>query len=134
MLKQPQPTVQVQRRQTAGTYLGTALLRPSLTHCVSGCAMQKLGIKRQDHAQRIVKHITAKFDQDLYSRLQEFEGLYVPDSRGGLVTTTPLTLCVEGNISAGKSTFLQYITNNNETLQQQLGVSGCWRHPRRLTG
>lgn len=89
--------------------------------------MQKLGIKRQDHAQRIVKHITAKFDQDLYSRLQEFEGLYVPDSRGGLVTTTPLTLCVEGNISAGKSTFLQYITNNNEELQQQLGVSGAWQ-------
>jgi polynucleotide 5'-kinase involved in rRNA processing len=95
--------------------------------------MQKLGIKRQDHAQRIVKHITAKFNQDLYSRLQEFEGLYVPDNRGGLVsTTTPLTLCVEGNISAGKSTFLQYITNNNEELQQQLGVSACvcWLYAR----
>lgn len=87
------------------------------------CTLQELGIKRQDHAQRIVKHITAKFDQDLYSRLQEFEGMFVQDKQGGLIKTPPLTLCVEGNISAGKSTFLQYITNKNEELQQLLGVS-----------
>lgn len=70
-----------------------------------------------------MKHITAKFDGDLHSRLQEFEGA----GHGGVVnlTPTPLTLCVEGNISAGKSTFLQYITNNNEDLQRQLGVSSC---------
>jgi polynucleotide 5'-kinase involved in rRNA processing len=80
---------------------------------------KELGIKRQDHAQRIVKHITAKFDGDLHSRLQEFEGLMPVEGLG----TLPLTLCVEGNISAGKSTFLEYITNNNEELQQQLGVS-----------
>lgn len=79
--------------------------------------LQDLGIKRQDHAKSIVKHITAKFDQNLYSKLQEFE-VVSSDSRG-----LPLTLCVEGNISAGKSTFLQYITNNNEELRQQLGVS-----------
>jgi hypothetical protein len=78
-------------------------------------ALQGLGIRRQDHAKSIVKHITAKFDQNLYSKLQEFEVL---DPR-----VLPLTLCVEGNISAGKSTFLQYITNNNEELKQQLGVS-----------
>lgn len=87
------------------------------------CCRQGLGIRRQDHAQRIVKHITAKFDGDLHSRLQEFEGA----GQGGVVNLppTPLTLCVEGNISAGKSTFLQYITNNNEDLQRQLGVSSC---------
>lgn len=79
---------------------------------------EELGIKRQDHARRIVQHITAKFDGDLHSRLQEFEGVPLLD----VSSTTPLTLCVEGNISAGKSTFLQYITNNNEELQQQLGV------------
>jgi hypothetical protein len=100
---------------------GCTLLELTADCCAD--LLQGLGIRRQDHAQRIVKHITAKFDQNLYSRLQEFEGLYVQDSRGGLITTPPLTLCVEGNISAGKSTFLQYITNNNEELQQQLGVS-----------
>lgn len=34
-----------------------------------------------------------------------------------------ITFCVEGNISAGKSTFLNYITQDNEELQQELGVS-----------
>jgi hypothetical protein len=90
--------------------------------CLTGLLpsqQEELGIKRQDHAQRIVKHITAKFDGDLHSRLQEFEGLMPAEGLG----TLPLTLCVEGNISAGKSTFLEYITNNNEELQQQLGVS-----------
>lgn len=34
-----------------------------------------------------------------------------------------LTFCVEGNISAGKSSFLDYITNGSPTLQEALSVS-----------
>jgi hypothetical protein len=111
---------------------------------------QVLGIRRADHASRIVRHITARYEPDLHTRLASSEGdaLLGIDSSGGAdgssdgsssggsgsssgkggrskgASSSPdVTLCVEGNISAGKSTFLQYITAGHEELQQQLGVS-----------
>eukprot|EP00879_Flechtneria_rotunda_P004595 GHRR01004851.1.p1 GENE.GHRR01004851.1~~GHRR01004851.1.p1 ORF type:complete len:580 (+),score=187.65 GHRR01004851.1:155-1894(+) len=80
--------------------------------------LQGLGIRRQDHAQRIVSHITLVYAPELHNRLH-------PQSEAEQQQQQPqpkITFCVEGNISAGKSTFLGYITNNNEELQHTLGV------------
>ncbi|KAF6264466.1 hypothetical protein COO60DRAFT_1634365 [Scenedesmus sp. NREL 46B-D3] len=68
---------------------------------------QDLGIKRQDHAQRIVTHLTSVYAPKLHTQL---EAAAAASSAEG------------GNISAGKSTFLGYITNNNAELQDALGV------------
>jgi hypothetical protein len=93
--------------------------------------LRRLGIRRQDHAQRIITHITSVYAPDLHSEMQAMAA--AATSAGGvpLPQATPrpdVTLCVEGNISAGKSTFLGYITANNEDLQRELGVRflvGC---------
>lgn len=79
---------------------------------------QDLGIKRQDHAQRIITHLTSIYAPELHSQLQLAAG----DASSADQKGPQITLCVEGNISAGKSTFLGYITNNNEELQGTLGV------------
>jgi hypothetical protein len=82
--------------------------------------LQELGIKRQDHAQRIVTHLTSVYAPELHMQL---EAAAAASSAEGSEARPAITFCVEGNISAGKSTFLGYITNNNEELQEALGVS-----------
>jgi len=91
--------------------------------------LQELGIRRQDHAQRIVHHITAVYAQDLHLQLmqqqQQQQQWQLEEAAAAAPITKvgpEITFCVEGNISAGKSTFLGYITNNNPDLQQELGV------------
>jgi len=56
--------------------------------------------------------------QQQQQQLQQLE-----EAAAGTKVGPEITFCVEGNISAGKSTFLGYITNNNPDLQQELGVS-----------
>eukprot|EP00878_Enallax_costatus_P013182 GHUV01013779.1.p1 GENE.GHUV01013779.1~~GHUV01013779.1.p1 ORF type:complete len:438 (+),score=151.09 GHUV01013779.1:893-2206(+) len=80
------------------------------------CA-QGYGIKRQDCAQRIVRHLTSLYAPELAKQLQAADAAADTAVRG-----PGLTFCVEGNISAGKSTFLGYITEGNEELQHELGV------------
>jgi hypothetical protein len=53
----------------------------------------------------------------------QLEAAAAASSAEGSEARPAITFCVEGNISAGKSTFLGYITNNNEELQEALGVS-----------
>lgn len=83
--------------------------------------MQELGIKRQDHAQRIVTHLTSVYAPELHMQLEAAAA--AAGSAEGAEPRPAITFCVEGNISAGKSTFLGYITNNNEELRDALGVS-----------
>ena len=66
------------------------------------CCAQDLGIRRVDHANKIINYI------------QEHYAGQLP----------LLTFCVEGNISAGKSTFLDYIRQGNEQLAGELEVRG----------
>ncbi|WIA28596.1 hypothetical protein OEZ86_011136 [Tetradesmus obliquus] len=82
--------------------------------------LQELGIKRQDHAQRIVTHLTSVYAPELHMQLEAAAA--AAGSAEGAEPRPAITFCVEGNISAGKSTFLGYITNNNEELREALGV------------
>jgi polynucleotide 5'-kinase involved in rRNA processing len=85
--------------------------------------VQELGIKRQ-YARRIVTHLTSVYAPELHSQLEEASASSSSSSAADAGDSRPaITFCVEGNISAGKSTFLGYITNNNEELQDALGVS-----------
>jgi hypothetical protein len=87
--------------------------------CDAAC-LQELGIKRQDHAQRIAAHLTSVYAPELHMQL---EAAAAARRAEGVEPGPAITFCVEGNISAGKSTFLGYITNNNQELQEALGVS-----------
>lgn len=93
----------------------------------ANCLLQGYGIRRQDHAQRIIRHLTSLYAPELLKQLQADDAAADKQGRPGI------TFCVEGNISAGKSTFLGYITQGNEQLQQELGVSRgdskVTRHP-----
>jgi polynucleotide 5'-kinase involved in rRNA processing len=80
--------------------------------------VQELGIKRQ-FARRIVTHLTSVYAPELHTQLEEAAASSSATDDAG----PAITFCVEGNISAGKSTFLGYITNNNKELQEALGVS-----------
>jgi polynucleotide 5'-kinase involved in rRNA processing len=84
--------------------------------------MQELGIKRQ-FARRIVTHLTSVYAPELHTQLEEASASSSSAAADGIDAGPAITFCVEGNISAGKSTFLGYITNNNVELQEALGVS-----------
>ncbi|KAI8468469.1 MAG: P-loop containing nucleoside triphosphate hydrolase protein [Monoraphidium minutum] len=73
----------------------------------SGFLRDVVGIRNKAHVSSIVA--------DLVQRHADAGGAAPGDgaassSGGGAAEPRPLTFCVEGNISAGKSTFLQYIT------------------------
>jgi hypothetical protein len=103
---------------------------------------QEVGIRRQDHRQKVVDYIQKNFASGAWAQAtaEAAAAAAAAAGPGRPFVTSPsmLTFCVEGNISAGKSTFLQYITEQRgvgrEVLATDTKVSTCGWHTRRLLG
>ncbi|KAJ7538790.1 hypothetical protein O6H91_11G063100 [Diphasiastrum complanatum] len=68
-----------------------------------------VGIVHKNHASSIAAFIKSTVDEELRDEVNTKQGMHVSSSKNRL------TFCVEGNISVGKTTFLQRIAN--ETLE-----------------
>ena len=76
---------------------------------------EKAGI-RKHHCTVIVSDIKQKVDEETAAE-------------GGASSSKPngrVTLCMEGNISAGKSTFLRWVASGNPELEEILEVCLCF--------
>ncbi|PKA57348.1 hypothetical protein AXF42_Ash013535 [Apostasia shenzhenica] len=115
------------QEESVGLFLGYGLsVKCSFAHYLHGKfygkASQKMveflqisvGIIHKNHAESITSFIKESVDEDLKQ-----EGV---DSRAKLAQKKRLTFCVEGNISVGKTTFLQRIANETIELRDLVEI------------
>ena len=75
-------------------------------------AQGKVGIRNGDHCSRIVRHLAG----------MNKKGIISPT-----LNSQKVTLCVEGNISSGKSTLLHKLRKGSLEFKDRIEVLLCWQ-------